>query len=147
MVSPSSRHALTSKKSTSSFLERTRLTASPKEQTGIPSLVNLSSGSLVRLPASMTRLKLTIAQTSSTWSSRANFTGTSSILKYLTFSPSTSDRRPREGPYPSPETASTPNPAIIVPETLLTHRSTPTLTFECNRLTPPLKRSHHSADP
>src|ERR687897_3576443 len=59
MVSPSSRHALTSKKSTSSFLERTRLTASPNEQTGTPSLVNLSSGSLVRFPASMTRLKLT----------------------------------------------------------------------------------------
>jgi hypothetical protein len=44
IVSPSSRQAEMSKKSTSSLLERTRLTASPKEQTGIPSLVNLSSG-------------------------------------------------------------------------------------------------------
>src|SRR3990170_5938708 len=61
MVSPSSRQAEMSKKSTSSLLERTRLTASPKEQTGIPSLVNLSSGSLVRLPANTTRLKLTTA--------------------------------------------------------------------------------------
>src|SRR4028118_929797 len=59
IVSPSSRQAEMSKKSTSSLLERTRLTASPKEHTGIPSLVNLSSGSLVRLPANTTRLKLT----------------------------------------------------------------------------------------
>src|SRR5215213_5231668 len=61
MVSPSSRQALTSKKSTSSFLERTRFTASPNEQTAIPLLVILSSGSLVRLPARTTRLKLTIS--------------------------------------------------------------------------------------
>src|SRR5215203_2370579 len=60
MVWPSSRQALTSKKSTSSLLERTRLTASPKEHTGIPSLVDLSSGSLVRFPARTTRLKLTM---------------------------------------------------------------------------------------
>src|SRR5829696_1068391 len=36
IVSPSSRHALMSKKSTSSFLERTRFTAMPKEHTGTP---------------------------------------------------------------------------------------------------------------
>src|SRR5215217_7551474 len=36
MVSPSSRQALMSKKSTSSFLERTRFTAMPKEHTGTP---------------------------------------------------------------------------------------------------------------
>src|SRR3712207_7115186 len=60
MVSPSSRQAVMSKKSTSSLLERTRFTASPNSQTGIPLLVNLSSGSLVRLPVSTTRLKLTI---------------------------------------------------------------------------------------
>src|SRR5918994_1950547 len=59
MVSPSSRQAVMSKKSTSSLLERTRFTASPNSQTGMPLLVNLSSGSLVRLPASTTRLKLT----------------------------------------------------------------------------------------
>src|SRR5215217_4188507 len=65
MVSPSSRHALMSKKSTSSFLERTRLTANPKEQTGTPSpsiSTNLSSGSLVRLPARITLLKLAMSQ-------------------------------------------------------------------------------------
>src|SRR5215218_10676455 len=60
MVWPSWRHALTSKKSTSSFLDLTRLTASPKEQTGMPSLVKRTSGSLVRLPARTTRLKLTM---------------------------------------------------------------------------------------
>src|SRR5215208_5068774 len=65
MVSPSSRHALMSKKSTSSFLERTRLTANPQEQTGAPSpsiSTNLSSGSLVRLPARITLLKLAMSQ-------------------------------------------------------------------------------------
>src|SRR5829696_5467348 len=36
MVSPSSRQALMSKKSTSSFLERTRFTAMPNEHTGTP---------------------------------------------------------------------------------------------------------------
>src|SRR5918998_2257312 len=147
MVSPSSRHALMSKKSTSSLLERTRLTASPKEQTGIPSLVNLSSGSRVRFPASMTRLKLTIAKSSSFWSFWANFTGTSSVLKYLSFSPSTSERCPREEPYPSPEMASTPKVAMTVPEILLTHRNPPTESFARKRQTAPLKRSHHSADP
>src|SRR3712207_3298195 len=86
MVSPSSRQAETLKKSTSSLLERTLLTASPKEQTGIPSLVNLSSGSLVRFPASMTRLKLTI-KASSSQPSRANSTGISSVLKCLNFYP------------------------------------------------------------
>src|SRR5829696_2327521 len=60
MVSPSSRHALTSKKSTSSDFERTRLTARPKPATGTPSLVNRSSGSRVRLPASTTLLNETM---------------------------------------------------------------------------------------
>src|ERR671911_1230574 len=60
MVSPSSRHALTSKKSTSSFLERTRFTAMPKEHTGTPASVKRSSGSRVRLPPRTTRLKLTM---------------------------------------------------------------------------------------
>src|SRR3982751_1689764 len=60
MVSPSSRQAVMSKKSTSSLLERTRFTASPNSQTGIPLFVNLSSGSRVRLPARTTRLKLSI---------------------------------------------------------------------------------------
>src|SRR3989337_2760156 len=59
MVSPSSRQAETSKKSTSSFLERTLLTAMPKSQTGMPPCVKRSSGSLVRLPAIITLLKLT----------------------------------------------------------------------------------------
>src|SRR5215204_2990133 len=68
MVSPSSRQAVMSKKSTSSLLERTRFTASPNSQTGIPLLVNLSSGSLVRLPASTTRLKLTMFVSSSSLS-------------------------------------------------------------------------------
>src|SRR5215217_1173973 len=49
-----------SKKSTSSFLERTRFTASPNSQTGIPLFVNLNSGSRVRFPARTTRLKLTM---------------------------------------------------------------------------------------
>src|SRR5919199_1430483 len=98
MVSPSSRQAETSKKSTSSFLERTRLTASPKEQTGIPSLVNLSSGSLVRFPASMTRLKLTI-KASSSLPSRANSTGISSVLKCLNFTGRASPPEPRDGEH------------------------------------------------
>src|SRR5215212_51364 len=59
MVSPSSRQAEMSKKSTSSLRDLTLLTARPKEQTGMPSLVKRSSGSLVKLPASTTRLKLT----------------------------------------------------------------------------------------
>src|SRR3712207_799893 len=85
MVSPSSRHALMSKKSTSSFLERTRLTASPKEQTGTPSLVNRSSGSLVRFPARITLLKLTIFVLLFL-AFCANFTETSSVRKHLNFS-------------------------------------------------------------
>src|SRR5215211_4733567 len=60
MVWPSSRHALTSKKSTSSLLERTRFTAIPKEHTGTPALVKRNSGSRVRLPPRTTRLKLTM---------------------------------------------------------------------------------------
>src|SRR5215203_5546452 len=60
MVSPSSRQALMSKKSTSSFLERTRFTAMPKEHTGTPAWVKRSSGSRVRLPPRTTRLKLTM---------------------------------------------------------------------------------------
>jgi hypothetical protein len=36
---------------------------------------------------------------------------------------------------------------MTAPETLLTHRSTLALSFERNRLTLPLRRSHHSADP
>src|SRR5215204_5454670 len=59
MVSPSSRQAEMLKKSTSSLRDLTRFTAIPKEQTGIPSLVKRNSGSLVMLPASTTRLKLT----------------------------------------------------------------------------------------
>src|SRR5918911_3043493 len=98
MVSPSSRQAETSKKSTSSFLERTRLTASPKEQTGIPSLVNLSSGSLVRFPASMTRLKLTI-KASSSRPSQANSTGISSVLKCLNSCGRTSPPGPPDGEH------------------------------------------------
>src|SRR5919199_4038458 len=98
MVSPSSRQAETSKKSTSSLLERTLLTASPKEQTGIPSLVNLSSGSLVRFPASMTRLKLTI-KASSSLPSRANSTGISSVLKCLNFTGRASPPEPRDGEH------------------------------------------------
>src|SRR5919202_5531085 len=98
MVSPSSRQAETSKKSTSSLLERTLLTASPKEQTGIPSLVNLSSGSLVRFPASMTRLKLTI-KASSSRPSQANSTGISSVLKCLNFSGRASPPEPRDGEH------------------------------------------------
>src|SRR3712207_6928147 len=38
----------------------TRFTAIPNWHTGMPLFVNLSSGSLVRLPARTTRLKLTI---------------------------------------------------------------------------------------
>src|SRR5918993_4392215 len=64
MVSPSSRQAEMLKKSTSSLRDLTRLTAIPKEQTGIPSLVKRNSGSLVMLPASMTRLKLTTSLSS-----------------------------------------------------------------------------------
>src|SRR5215211_26670 len=61
MISPSSRQALMSKKSTSSFLERTRFTAMPKEHTGTPARVKRSSGSRVRLPPKTTRLKLTMS--------------------------------------------------------------------------------------
>src|SRR5215208_3569160 len=61
MVSPSSRQAEMSKKSTSSFLERTRFTAMPKEHTGTPARVKRSSGSRVRLPPKTTRLKLTMS--------------------------------------------------------------------------------------
>src|SRR5215213_7911870 len=61
MVSPSSRQALMSKKSTSSFLERTRFTAMPKEHTGTPACVKRISGSRVRLPPKTTRLKLTMS--------------------------------------------------------------------------------------
>src|SRR5919199_1185357 len=59
MVSPSSRQAEMSKKSTSSLRDLTRLTASPNEHKGMPSFVKRNSGSLVRLPARTTRLKLT----------------------------------------------------------------------------------------
>src|SRR5215210_544641 len=81
MVSPISRQAEMSKKSTSSLRDLTLLTASPKEQTGMPSLVNLSSGSLVRFPASTTRLKLTTSLASFSVPCKGNNTGTFSVLK------------------------------------------------------------------
>src|SRR3712207_671736 len=150
MVSPSSRRALMSKKSTSSFLERTRLTASPKEQAGTPSLVNRSSGSLVRFPARITLLKLTIFVLLFSQPYCANFTETSSVLKHLNFSnrEQEDNRFQRENPHPpSPERASTPNAAMMVPETLLTHCKPPVESFERKRPVPPLKISHQAAEP
>src|SRR5215212_4394106 len=70
-----------SKKSTSSFLENTRFTASPNPHTGVPLCVNLSSGSLVKLPANMTRLKLTMFLSSFCVPCKGNNTGTLSVLK------------------------------------------------------------------
>src|ERR671921_2527410 len=86
MVSPSSRQAEMSKKSTSSLRDLTRLTASPKEQTGMPSLVKRNSGSLVRLPASTTRLKLTTFLSSFCVLCTRNNTATLSVLKRHGFS-------------------------------------------------------------
>src|ERR671916_3151403 len=86
MVSPSSRQAEMSKKSTSSLRDLTLLTASPKEQTGMPSLVKRSSGSLVRLPASTTRLKFTTSLSSFSVPYKGNNTGTFSVLKRYRFS-------------------------------------------------------------
>jgi hypothetical protein len=34
----------------------------------------------------------------------------------------------------------------MIPDTLLTHRSAPPLSFQRNRLTPPLKMNHHPED-
>src|ERR671916_1506636 len=86
MVSPSSRQAEMLKKSTSSLRDLTLLTASPKEQTGMPSLVKRSSGSLVRLPASTTRLKFTTSLSSFSVPYKGNNTGTFSVLKRHGFS-------------------------------------------------------------
>jgi hypothetical protein len=44
------------------------------------------------------------------------------------------------------KSAATPNPRIMIPDTLLTHRSAPPLSFQRNRLTPPLKMNHHPED-
>src|SRR5215203_6037349 len=85
MVSPSSRQQVMSKKSTSSLRDLTLLTASPKEHTGMPSLVKRSSGSLVKLPASTTRLKLTTSLSSLSVPYKANNTGTFSVLKRHSF--------------------------------------------------------------
>src|SRR3954470_18917957 len=81
MVSPSSRQAEMSKKSTSSLRDLTLFTASPNEHTGMPSFVKRNSGSLVRLPASTTRLKLTTSLSSFCVPYNANNTGTFSVLK------------------------------------------------------------------
>jgi hypothetical protein len=62
-------------------LEYTRFTASPNPHTGVPLCVNLSSGSLVKLPANMTRLKLTTFLSSFRVPCTANNTGTFSVLK------------------------------------------------------------------
>src|SRR4051794_9633207 len=136
MVSPSSRQAVMSKKSTSSLLERTRFTASPNWQTGMPLFVNLNSGSLVRLPARTTRLKLTIL-VSSFSSLYRKCTESFRLLKYESVL-----GHPR-----NLEKASRPNVARTTPETLFTQRSPPGESFVRKRPTTLLKSSHHKAEP
>jgi hypothetical protein len=76
MVSPSSRQADTSKKSTSSFLERTLLTAMPKSQLRVPRKV---AGYYYPVEADQGSVLLFFALP-------ANSTGTCSVLKRMSFS-------------------------------------------------------------